>query len=168
MGWSVISKCSIEFPKGTPNSIFDKVREFLKADDDFYLITDFPYMIYFEISGNKVVNYDKVKEIQNKALEFLDECSITKEGFTIQCNEFTEAHDGYFFEYEITIEEIIKKLGQAEYDSLYEFANEIVHEIGYNGKALDHEVAYERLKKDFPKIEKNVLLKVLFFAEEKN
>jgi len=99
MGLNVISKCSIEFPEGTPNSIFDKVRELLKADDDFYLITDFPHMIYFEISGNKAVNYDKVKEIQNKALEFLEELPFTKEGFKIQCDEYTEACDGYFFEF---------------------------------------------------------------------
>jgi len=128
MGFAVISKCSIEFPKGTPNSIFDKVCELLKADDDFYLlITDFPHMIYFEISGNKAINYDKVKEIQNKALELLEDWPVTKEGFRIQCDEFTEACDGYCFEFD---EEKVCKNCQGRGWYLGDINPEISHEYG--------------------------------------
>lgn len=65
------------------------------------------------------------------------------------------------------INEIIEKLGQSEYDSLYLRANSITHEVGYNGAALDHEVGVERLEKDYPKIDKDTLLKVLVFSEDK-
>lgn len=66
------------------------------------------------------------------------------------------------------ISEIIEKLGQSEYDVLYLRANSITHEVGYNGMALDHEVGVERLRKDFPKIDNDTLLKVLIFAEDEN
>lgn len=66
------------------------------------------------------------------------------------------------------IDKIIKKLGQSEYDALYLRANSITHEVGYNGAALDHEVGVERLQKEYPKIDKDTLLKVLIFSEDKN
>lgn len=66
------------------------------------------------------------------------------------------------------INEIIKKLGQSEYDALYLRANSITHEVGYNGMALDHEVGVERLQKDYSKIDKDTLLRVLIFSEDKN
>ncbi len=65
------------------------------------------------------------------------------------------------------IDKIIKKLGQSKYDALYLKANSITHEIGYNGAALDHEVGVDRLQKDYPKIDKDTLVKVLIFSEDK-
>ena len=100
MGFALISKCSIDFPEGTPNTIFEKVTDLLKANDDFYHIENHPRQIYFEISGYKGIDYDGVKEIQNKTLELLEKWPHTKEGFSINCAEFIEACDGYFFEYE--------------------------------------------------------------------
>lgn len=64
------------------------------------------------------------------------------------------------------INEIIEKLGQSVYDSLYLRANSITHEVGYNGAALDHEVGVERLEKDYPKIDKETLLRILIFSED--
>jgi len=99
MGFAVISKCSIEFPEGTPNVIFEKVTELLKANDDFYHIQNHPREIYFEISGYKGIDYDGVKEIKNQALEELKNWGHTQEGFVINCAEYTEALDGYYFEF---------------------------------------------------------------------
>ena len=100
MTTALISKCQIEFPEGTPNTIFDKVTELLKANDDFYNILNNPRVINFEISGYGGIDYDGVKEIQKQALELLEKWNITKNGFIISCNEFTEACDGYFFEFD--------------------------------------------------------------------
>ena len=100
MGFALISKCSIDFPEGTPNAIFEKVTELLKANDDFYHIQNHPRQIYFEISGYKGIDYEGVKEIQNKALELLEKWPHTQEGFSINCAEYIEASDGYFFEYQ--------------------------------------------------------------------
>lgn len=65
-----------------------------------------------------------------------------------------------------SIDEIIEKLGQSVYDSLYLHANSITHEVGYNGAAPDHEVGVERLEKDYPKIDKKTLLRILIFSED--
>ena len=101
MSTALISKCQIEFPKGTPNTIFDKVTELLKADNDFYGIVNDTITINFEISGYGGIDYDGVKEIQKKALELLEEIKISKNGFIFSCNEFTsDEGEGYFFEFE--------------------------------------------------------------------
>lgn len=100
MGFAIISKCSIDFPEGTPNTIFDKVTELLKSNDDFYHIENHPRQIYFEISGYKGIDYDGVKDVQKQALDFLDQWKHTKHGFSVNCAEYIEACDGYFFEFE--------------------------------------------------------------------
>lgn len=106
MGFKIISKCIIKFPDGTPNTIFDKVREMLQASGEIYHIADYPRELYFEICGNKKINYDLVIEIQGKALNLIDGWSypnqnpLSKKGFVIKCSEYTETSNGYFFEYE--------------------------------------------------------------------
>ena len=60
--------------------------------------------------------------------------------------------------------ELTKRL--YNYDDIYEYANEIVNEIGYTAMALDHDVGLDRLSKEFPKVERKNLLTILLFAEE--
>jgi|APSaa5957512535_1039671.scaffolds.fasta_scaffold74630_3 hypothetical protein len=100
MGFAVISKGSIDCPKDTPNNVFETIRDMLKEDENCHDIVNIPHTVAFEISGYNAVDYDNLKRIQSKVLELLNELNIHKEGFIIQCNEFVEACDGYFFEYE--------------------------------------------------------------------
>ena len=104
MTFAVISKCTITFPKETPKVIFDKILKMVNDDTEYYQVvdnfdeTEFISTIDFETSGNNGIDYDHIKEMQKEALELLEK-QHTKEGFTIACNEFTEACDGYYFEY---------------------------------------------------------------------
>ncbi len=119
MASAIISKCQIEFPEGTPNTIFDKVTELLKANDDFYTIVKNPRTINFEISGYGGIDYDGVKEIQKEALKLLEEWKHTQNGFIVSCNEFTEACDGYFFEYEDIVHWFDDYLNSADRELLH-------------------------------------------------
>ena len=63
------------------------------------------------------------------------------------------------------IDVIQKELGETLYDDIYQYCNEIVHEVGYTFMALDHEVGLDRLSKEFPKVSRQNLMKLLIFAE---
>ena len=103
MTFAVISKCTITFPKETPKVIFDKILKMVNDDIEYYqVVDDFSEInstINFETSGSNGIDYDHIKEMKEEALELLEK-QHTKEGFTIACNEFTEACDGYYFEYD--------------------------------------------------------------------
>lgn len=105
MTFTVISKCTITFPKQTPKEIFDKILEMIDDDDEYYQVvddfeeTELNSTINFETSGTNGIDYDHIKEMQKVALELLEKQPHTKEGFDITCNEFTEACDGYYFEF---------------------------------------------------------------------
>jgi len=155
MASAIISKCQIEFPEGTPNTIFDKVTELLKSNDDFYTIVKNPRTINFEISGYGGIDYDGVKEIQKKALELLKEWNHTKKGFIVSCNEFTEACDGYFFEFDDP--ENYYSNAEKWFDNYLEDSDrELLH------KELDLKIAYpahfdDLLSEDQEKVKQNLL-----------
>ena len=60
--------------------------------------------------------------------------------------------------------EIIEKLGDSKYDDLYDHCNFIIRQVGYDGKESEKNVV--RLQKDFPNIEKKILLEVLLEAHD--
>lgn len=112
MGWTVISKVDIEFPKDTTellNEVFEKMKkmndkiknEIIFSDLQKYEFVEsdkFGGTIGFEMSGNKGINYEPLDEIKSFILKKLK--GKLKVGFTISGNEFCEAHDGYYYEYE--------------------------------------------------------------------
>lgn len=51
------------------------------------------------------------------------------------------------------------------YDSIYQYCNELIHSIDYGFLALDHDIALDKLKKEFPNEKSNRLLEILLFVE---
>ncbi len=70
--------------------------------------------------------------------------------------------------FQINVDELQETLGEERYDDIFDFAREITMEVGYTGMALDHEVAMERLRKEFPTVGSSGLRTILLFAQENN
>ena len=100
MGSALLAKCSIHFPNGTPNTIFTNIKNLLNENDEFYNISSHPFEIHFEISGYNGIDYKPLKIIQKQSLEILNKWGISKKGFIINCSEWEESGNGYFYEFE--------------------------------------------------------------------
>ena len=112
MGWTVISKVAIEFPKdsnGLLKEVYEKMEKMNDKIKNEIILSDlqkyefmesdkFGGTIGFEMSGNKGINYDPLDEIKGFILKKLK--GKLKVGFSINGNEFCEAQDGYYYEYE--------------------------------------------------------------------
>jgi len=109
MGWIVIAKGQIDFPKDTPERIVKQVYRLIeksKIGEDgevFYNLSKYftkkhGGQIAFEMSGNKGINYEPIDEIKSFILKKLE--GKNKVGLIININEFCEAGDGFYFEYE--------------------------------------------------------------------
>lgn len=117
MGWTVISKGTIDFPKDTDQllvKVYNKMKNYNHSSEDndtvFYDLKKYKAIdeqksssqvggqIYFEMSGNKGIDYEPIEQIQKFILEKLE--GKDKEGLIISANEFTEAQDGFYYEYE--------------------------------------------------------------------
>jgi hypothetical protein len=112
MGWTVISKVSIEFPKdsnGLLKQVYEKMEKMNDKNNDdniFYDLNKYEPIqsekyggqIGFEMSGNKGIDYEPLDEIKYFILKKLK--GKLKVGFSISGQEFCEAHDGYYYEYE--------------------------------------------------------------------
>lgn len=112
MGWTVISKVSIEFPKDTNRLVFEVFEKMKKMNDKekntniFYDLKKYTTTqpekyggdIGFEMSGNKGINYEPLDEIKSFILKKLK--GKLKVGFAISGQEFCESMDNYFYEYE--------------------------------------------------------------------
>jgi len=112
MGWMVLAKGTVDFPKGTPKELVEQVFEKMENKkvlketvfyNQFYNLKKFYSKksggeIYFEMSGYKVINYDPLDEIKNFILKKLKGKNLI--GLTICANEFCEQDSGFYYEYE--------------------------------------------------------------------
>jgi len=111
LGWTVISKGTIDFPKDTDQllvQVYNKMKNYNHSSEDndtvFYDLKKYKSysniggQIYFEMSGNKGIDYEPIEQIQKFILGKLE--GKDKEGLIISANEFTEAQDGFYYEYE--------------------------------------------------------------------
>ncbi len=68
--------------------------------------------------------------------------------------------------FQMNVQELIDQL--KNYDDIYDYAREITREVGYIGTALDHDVAMDRMRKEFPTVSSSGLRTILLFAQEDN
>lgn len=88
MGWQVISKCWLSFESNKHKEI----EKFIKDKGNFYYNYDGEEVgeIYFEISGNKYVDYIELEDLR-------DYCKKKKIPIEINCNEYSEVGDGFYY-----------------------------------------------------------------------
>ena len=110
MGWHVIGKGTIDFPKDCPESYIDEVfSKMQKTKDTFYDLSKYynntksqkytsSGAIYFDMSGNKGIDYDPLDKIKDFILKKLK--GKLKVGLIISLNEYSESDEGFHYEYE--------------------------------------------------------------------
>lgn len=105
MGWLVIAKCGIDFPRGTKRSIVDDVWYRLANYKEVYnqqkFYGAFSY-ISWELDGNKGIDYEMMEEMKTYCLNILgnrDRNGIVKHpiGLTISADEYTNSNSGGWY-----------------------------------------------------------------------
>ncbi len=88
MGWTVISKCWISFDAVYHGIVEQFIKN--KMSNNYGFKSEGAGEIYFETSGNKKINYSGLEALR-------DFCVISKIRIEINCNDFVESGDGFYF-----------------------------------------------------------------------
>ncbi len=110
MGWTVSCHGNITFPDAIRPTMFNEIYDLLKSQKAFYDIKAHPDFITFGMSGNKGIDYTPLEEIQKQILEIFEKQNCPKDGLIISASEYQYTDEGYYFEVETEIGNIMQSL----------------------------------------------------------